>query len=41
MGASTDCCMAMHFCREAISKWGTGANLGVGGTGGLGGLNDR
>ena len=30
-----------HFCREAISKWGTGSTMGVGGTGGLQGLNDR
>lgn len=41
MGASTDTVMATHFAREAISKWGTGGNLGVGGTGGLQGLNDR
>jgi hypothetical protein len=36
--------LAVHncfFCREAISKWGTGGNLGVGGTGGIQGLNDR
>ena len=41
MGASTDTVMAQHFCREAISKWGTGSTMGVGGTGGLQGLNDR
>ena len=41
MGATTDAVMAMHFCREAISKWGTGGNLGVGGTGGIQGINDR
>lgn len=36
--------LAVHncfFCREAISKWGTGANMGVGGTGGVQGINDR
>ena len=41
MGASTDSTMACFFAREAISKWGTGMTMGVGGTGGLTGLNDR
>jgi hypothetical protein len=45
MGAQTDTVMAMHFCREAISFWGSGVTAGVGGTvggiGGVGGLNTR
>ena len=42
MSATTDTVMAMQFCREAISLWGTGRTVGVGGTSG-GGLsfNDR
>lgn len=44
MAASTDCVMAMAFCREAISLWETGKTAGVGGTAGgpgLGGFNSR
>ena len=42
MGATTDTVMAMTFCREAISLWGTGRTVGVGGTSGGGmGFNDR
>lgn len=40
MGASTDTVMAMHFCREAISLWGTGST-GSGSGSGLSGMNDR